>query len=73
MTDFKTRIEKHKRGERGIKLYAYSGYLNNVASILTSTGTQRPHPPKHGSAVMIELHFRPSLNDYAVKVVNSIR
>lgn len=70
MTAFEKRMEKHKRGESGVKLYMYSGYLNNVASILTSTGTQRPHPPKYGSAVMIELHFRPSSNDYAVKVIH---
>ncbi|XP_050303568.1 venom acid phosphatase Acph-1-like [Anthonomus grandis grandis] len=51
------------------KIFLYSGHENNVINILAALDLFKTHFPKYSSAVMIELHYLRSRQDYAVKVL----
>lgn len=50
------------------KIFIYSGHENNVINVLAAMDLFRTHFPLYSSAVLIELHYLRSRQDYAVKV-----
>ncbi|CAG9766715.1 unnamed protein product [Ceutorhynchus assimilis] len=50
------------------KIFIYSGHENNVINILAAMGLYETHFPNYSSAVLVELHYLRSRQDYAVKV-----
>lgn len=50
------------------KIFLYSGHENNVINVLAAMNLYKTHFPNYSSAVLIELHYLRSRQDYAVKV-----
>lgn len=51
------------------KMFLYSGHENNVINILAAMDLYETHFPNYSSAVIIELHYLRSRQNYAVKVL----
>ncbi|ENN79637.1 venom acid phosphatase Acph-1 isoform X1 [Dendroctonus ponderosae] len=51
------------------KIFIYSGHENNVINILAAMDLYKTHFPNYSSAVLIELHYLRSRQNYAVKVL----
>ncbi|XP_066149409.1 venom acid phosphatase Acph-1-like [Euwallacea fornicatus] len=51
------------------KIFLYSGHENNVVNVLSSLNLFKTHFPSYSSAVLIELHYLRTRQDYAVKVL----
>lgn len=50
------------------KIFLNSGHENNVINVLAAMNLYKTHFPNYSSAVLIELHYLRSRQDYAVKV-----
>ncbi|KAF7281463.1 hypothetical protein GWI33_004752 [Rhynchophorus ferrugineus] len=57
-------LQPHER-----KMFLYSGHENNVINVLAAMNLFQTHFPNYSSAVIIELHYLRSRQDYAVKIL----
>lgn len=52
----------------GRKMFLYSGHENDIVKVLAALSVYDQHVPPYSSAVMLELHKKPSTQEYGFMV-----